>query len=121
MKKERYIALMNYRNNLKYYYVSYSEDNHIRIEYLNYNPNSEWNGIWVKNGKSKILKTFDSSTEIYKYFLTVYRKFILNVRNMEKDNAEKRRQAIGLRYMLICYKKAVKEVPNPLGITIKQS
>jgi hypothetical protein len=131
MKKEDYYALVNYRGKLKYYHIVASSDDDIdgydtRLRYINYNPKREWNGVWIKNGKEKIVKKFDSNSDIYKYFKSLDKKFdelILeeqikqcNIYNI--SNVEPKYYSLGTSYIFSCWKKAVKLTPNPLGIKI---
>ena len=80
MKKENYYALVSYRGKQKYYYVSASQENpmggiDIRVEYIDYNPNREWTGVWIKNGQDKIVQKFDSKSKEYKYFKQLHRNW----------------------------------------------
>lgn len=128
MKKENYYALVNYRGREKYYYVSASmgegEDKDgydTRIEYIDYNPERESEGVWIKNGKEKIIEKFDKTTPQYKYFEKLNKKW-----SMFMDEERERQNRIyktkiyflGTDYVKQCYRKALKETPNPLNIEI---
>lgn len=117
MSKQDYYALINYRGKEKYYLVSAHEGNDIRVEYIDYNPDREWWGVWIKNGLEKIVKKFDESTSEYLYFKGVYNRFL----EIRKEEAEKRNcseGSFGTSYILRFYKQAIKEIPNPLNIKI---
>ena len=128
MKKENYYALVNYRGKEKYYHIvaSNEEDKDgydTRIEYLDYNLNREWDGVWIKNGKEKIIEKFDKNTKVYKYFKNLYKnwdKFIeQEIRLMQKIyKTDDRFGLIGTDHYKKCFKKAIKETPNPLNINL---
>lgn len=124
MVKQDYYALINYRGSTKYYYVSASQENDpdgydLRIEYVDYNPEREWSGAWIKNGLERIVKKFDSTTEEYKYFKCVYNRFL----EIISEEAKKRNcseGSFGTSYILKFYRQAIKEIPNPLNLEIYQ-
>lgn len=122
VKKEDYYALINYRGRERHYYVSKSYNNDIRVEYINYNPNSEWYGVWIKNGKDRIVKVFDKSTKEYKYFKNLNRNFKKLIHQWEKKNRDIYNlnyfPFIGTLNVLACYKKALKITKNPLKIKV---
>lgn len=119
MVKQDYYALINYRGKEKYYLVSSHEGNNIRVEYIDYNPYREWWGVWIKNGLEKIIKTFDNTTEEYKYFKGVYNRF-LEIRSEEAKKRNCSEGSFGTSYILKFYRQAIKEIPNPLNLEIYQ-
>lgn len=128
MKKENYYALINHRGKVKYYHVVASnqenkDDYEIRIEYIDYNPNREWSGVWIKNGKEKIIEKFDKNTKVYKYFKTLHKnwnKFIeQEITLMQKIyKTDDKSGLLGTDHYRKCFKKAVKETPNTLNIKL---
>lgn len=129
MNIENYYALVNYRGKEKYYYVSASmgkgedKDNYdTRIEYIDYNPERESDGVWIKNGKEKIIEKFDKTTPHYRYFKKLEKNWSVF---MEEELQRQRRiyktedmWCLGTDYIKQAYKKALKETPNPLNIQI---
>jgi len=128
MKKEDYYALVRYRGREKYYYIPNSmeegEDKDgydTRLEYIDYNPKREWSGVWIKNGKDKIIEKFDKTTPHYRYFT----KLNKNWDTFMKSECERQGKIyktevffLGTCYVNQAYKKALKETPNPLNIEI---
>ena len=122
--EQDYYASIKYRGSIKYYYVSNLDSKgHLRVEYIDYTPNREWDGVWIKDGLSKIVDKFDSTTEVYKYFTELKS----NWNKLINEDAEKTKKYyklnhtpfIGTLNVLKCYKKALKITENPLGISIK--
>jgi hypothetical protein len=121
--KEDYYALINHMGRQRYYHVTASkpitsDDAYdIRIEYVDYNPNREWGGVWIKESAKKIIKTFDDTTEEYKYFNSLKCRFKQLVDDeilaCKKRSGTRFLTFIGTSNILKCYKKAVKEVPKP--------
>ncbi len=126
MKKEDYYALVNYRGREKHYYISNSMEDgdgyDTRLEYIDYKPNREHSGVWIKNGKERIKTVFDSTTEEYRYFKSLDNKFFELVEEwsdkLKKWYSLDHTPFIGRLNVLTCFKKALKETPNPLGIKI---
>lgn len=117
MEKQDYYALINYRGTQKNYYVSAHEGKDVRVEYLDYNPEREWNGVWITDGIKKIVKKFDDTTEEYKYFRGVYRRF-MEIREEESVKRNCSTGSFGTSYILKFYKMAIKETPNPLNLQV---
>lgn len=124
MKKENYYALINYRGKVKYYYVSASHPEYgIRVEYIDYNPNREWGGVWISNGQDRIIKKFDSNSDEFKYFTELHDNWDkLCHEHAEREqkhyNTENISYAIGTLNFLKYFKEALKETPNTLGIIL---
>lgn len=128
MKKENYYALVNYRGKNKYYFIYASENNpkggiDIRIEYIDYNPNREWTGVWIKDGQDKIIQKFNSKSKEYKYFIELNKKWNkLNTEHSENNkkhyNLEKVDTFIGTSNFFKNWKQALKETPNTLNIIL---
>lgn len=116
---ENYYAIVKYRGKERYFEVSASEtiDDRIdlRVEYIDYNPNREWPGVWIKNGVSKLIKRFDKGSAEYEYFNLLKSNF-----NKIVEEEERRQSSsfIGTHNVLRCYKKALQSTPNTLNITI---
>lgn len=68
MIKTNYYVKVNYRGKEKDYRVVAEENNDIRIEYLDYNPEREFDGVWINNGKECILKRYSEESEEHKYY-----------------------------------------------------
>ena len=130
MKKEDYYALVNYRGRIKYYHVTASsegDENNFdtRLEYIDYNPDRHW-GMWIKKGKEKIVKIFDSKSSVYEYFKSLDKKFdelileeqIKQCNIWDIKNIEPKYYSLGTSYMISCWKRTVKLTPNPLNIKI---
>ena len=80
MKKEDYYARINYRGGTKIYHVVASCTNSkggtdIRVEYVDYNPNREWSGVWITNGFEKIIKKYGKKTDVYQHFNSILQRF----------------------------------------------
>lgn len=118
--EQDYYVLVNYRGKEKYYHVPFSaQDGYVRLQYLDYNPNREWDGVWAK---PIIIKKFDNNTEEYRYFNSLKNKW----QELLEQEAEKDKKwykldyipVIGTLNVLKCWKEALKMTPNPLGIKI---
>lgn len=126
MKKEDYYALINYRGIEKYYHVSASmskdEDGYdTRIEYIDYNPERESEGVWIKNGGEKIIEKFEKGSPQYKYFKKLYKNWnIFMKEELERLSRVYKEEVyyLGTDYVRQCYRKALKETFNPLNIEI---
>ena len=128
MKKENYFALISYRGRQKYYYVSASEENKkggtdIRIDYIDYNPNREWPGVWIIGGQDKVIQKFDSKTKEYKYFRELNKNWdklcLEHAQRIQKCyGLEKLDMFIGTANFFKYWKQAVRETPNPLNIVL---
>ena len=106
-----YYATVNYRGKDKNYYVSFEEDNDIRIEYLDYNPEREWDGVWIKNGKDKIKTVFDKTTVEYKYYKDLEDEWDNEIEKIKKQH--KRiwgKASLGTDHYKLAWRKAVNEV-----------
>lgn len=130
-RDEDYYALVNYRGRVKYYHITASlEDDvdgyDIWIEYIDYNPERMWSGVWIKNSVEKIIEKFDSNTDAFKYFKSLDKKFnelcleerirqcnIWNINNIEPQYYD-----LGTSYILSCWKRAVKLTSNPFKIKL---
>lgn len=128
MKKENYYAIVNYRGKQKYYYVSASEENpkgetDIRVEYIDYNPNREWPGVWILRGQDKIIQKFDDKSNEYKYFKKLDKKWdrlcLEHAKSSQKYYKEdKIDMCIGTSNIFKYWKQAVRETSNPLNIIL---
>jgi hypothetical protein len=131
MRKEDYYALINHRGKISYYHIVASliddKDGYdTRLEYINYNPNRQWRGVWIKKGKEKIVKKFTHDSDVFKYFKSLDKKFdelILNeqiayCKIWDIKDKDPKYVGLGTSYILKCWNKALKLTPNPLNIKI---
>lgn len=124
MKKEDYYARVKYRGTTKIYRVTASEVNpkggiDIRIEYVDYNPKRESDGIWITNGIEKIIKKYGKKTDVYQHFNSIRNRFIELVKEEATKIYNKSSDKtlpdvfyytqIGTSYRMKFYKQAVKE------------
>lgn len=126
-KEEDYYALVIYRGRKKYYHITGSleddEDGYdMWISHIDYKPEREYDGTWIKNSKDKVIEKFYEGSEEYKYFKELQINFNLKI----EEHSKKHKKQYNLEYepfigtlnVLSCYKKALKETPNPLNIQI---
>lgn len=78
MEEKDYYALINYRGKIKYYHILKHYNDDIWIEYLDYNPNRH-DGVWIKNGKNKIVEKFECGSIEYNYFNSLKREIINSI------------------------------------------
>jgi len=112
--KTNYYATVKYRGKEKIYYVSAEENSDIRIEYVDYNPNREWDGVWIFGGKEKIINKFDSKTKEYKYYKALnkeWEKQIETIRDQHQKMFNVPYASLGTDHYKQAYKTALKIVP----------
>ena len=86
MTETKYYTKVNYRGKEKDYFIRAEEGNDIRIEYLDYNPERECSGIWIKNGKDKILKTYTTESNEHKYYTDLFNKYYNQISIIRKEH-----------------------------------
>lgn len=114
MKNTDYYATVNYRGRQKIYYVSAEEKNDIRIEYVDYKPERYSEGVWIKNGKDKIVEKFGGKTKEYKYYTALkeeFKKQIELIREQHQKWFNVPYASLGIDYYKQAYKRASKITP----------
>lgn len=115
--REDYYALVDYRGRTKYYRVKSHFEYDIRIEYIDYNPDREWAGVWVS--KERIVESFKKGSIEYKYFNSLEKKFD-SLQDALRERAKARSESAGGIYLDIslsdikkAYKEAYKSIKKP--------
>lgn len=117
MTKTDYYATVKYRGKEKIYYISAEEKNDIRIEYVDYNPNREYEEVWIFNGKERVISKFDSQTKEYKYYKDLnseWEKQIEIIRERHQVYFNVPYSSLGTDHYKQAYKVALKLTPTPL-------
>lgn len=124
VKKEDYYGLVNYRGRVKYYHITGSQDNNsARIKYIDYNPNREWPGVWVRNFNERLIEKFEKGSVEYEYFNSLTLEFhslVTDLMLKAKERAADKTLPeifywydIGTDYIQQAYKKAYKSIEKP--------
>lgn len=109
MIETNYYARVSYRGKEKDYIVVAEEDNDIRIEYLDYNPEREWDGVWIRKGKNRIITVYSEDSEEAKYYKTLNDEWDKNIKELEKQSERiYGTVSLGTDHYKQAYKKAVK-------------
>ncbi len=86
MIETNYYAKVSYRGKEKDYRVVAELDNDIRIEYLDYNPEREFDGVWINNGKERILEIYLEDSEEHKYYESLNKEWNNQVTVMREQH-----------------------------------
>lgn len=109
MTKRNYYAKVSYRGKEKDYRVVAEEGNDIRIEYLDYNPDREWDGVWIKNGRDRIVKIYNKQDQEFKYYKTLEQEWDKNIEEIKEQSKRIYGEvSIGTDHYRQAYRKAVK-------------
>jgi hypothetical protein len=127
-QKEDYYGLVNYRGRVKYYHITASEDGRVRIEYIDYNPNREWKGVWVNNFNERLIEKFEKGSLEYEYFNSLTSKWhslLTDLMLKAKERAVDKKlpeifywNDIGTSATKQAYKKAYKSIEKPEHINL---
>jgi hypothetical protein len=110
LTKQDYYALVRYRGKDSYFKVSAKYNEGIWVEYIDCSYIREWDGVWIKNGEQRIIEKYSKGTPHYKYFSSLERRFYKLCLGVD-----------GTDNIIAAYRRAVKETPNPLNITINKN
>lgn len=121
MIKTNYYAKVSYRGKEKDYRIVAEEDNDIRIEYLDYNPEREFDGIWINNGKERILKRYSEESEEYKYYESLYKEWnnqLTTMREQHQRIYKVEYASLGTWYCKKAWRLAVNEINKKYNINL---
>jgi len=113
MKQTDYYATVNYRGKEKIYHITAEQDNDIRVEYVDYNPNREYNGVWIFNGKERIKNKFESESKEYKYYKALNKEWENQIGIMEEQHKRVynvSNASLGTDHYKKAYKLALKNI-----------
>jgi hypothetical protein len=114
MKKTDYYAIVNYRGRERIYYISAEENKNIRVEYVDYKPERYSEGVWIINGKERIVQKFDKKSKEHKYYTTLKEEFKKQVEIIRKEQQRIWNVDyifLGTDYYKKAFNKALKLIP----------
>lgn len=107
-------VLSNYRGIKKLYQVTAIDGDLYRLGYIDYNPEREYDTVWVK--KKYILSEYTKGSKEYDYFY----RLLANFNNIYESYLFKHGPGrIGLHKFHSFYKESLKTTKNPNLIKIK--